>query len=192
MRLLSGSLSASCQDLLLSDVWISASVRLARVLDQQMARNLLMRELCGRSQCDVALHSRTWSLAVQHPRNNLVVLSQGCTTALLAYGKEFIWGSFAEQLIVFHLLELRSVIFLVGQVEIYHSNSSFWNIFISQILNSLQASNLYCIPRYLITILEGDNLSFFAQCIWKICKSFKTKFCMSWVYYSPVRYTEEV
>ena len=78
------------------------------------------------------------------------------------------------------------------RIQIYHSKCSFWNIFISQILNSLQASNVYCIPRYLITILEGDNLSFFAQSILKICKSFETKFCMSWVYYSPVRYMEEV
>ena len=76
-----------------------------------------MRELCGRSQCKVALHSWTRRLAVQHPRNNLIVFSQGCTTNLIAYGKEFIWGSFAEQLVVFHLLELRSFIFLVGQVD---------------------------------------------------------------------------
>ena len=117
MRLLPGSLPASCQDLLLSDVWIGAGVRLARVLDQQMTRNLLMRELCGRSQCDVTLHSWAWSLAIKHPRNNLVVLSHGCTTALLAYGKEFIWGSLAEQLVVFYLLELRSFIFLIGQVD---------------------------------------------------------------------------
>ena len=99
--------------------------------------------------------------------------------------------------VILYLVIMCNLIFLVGHIivpliEIYHSNSSFWNIFISQILNSLQASNVYCIPRYLITILEGDNLSFFAQSILKICKSFKTKFCMSWVYYSPVRYTEEV
>lgn len=112
--------------------------------------------------------------------------------------------------VILYLVIMCNLIFLVGHIEIYihrhmsimkqfelriqiyHSKCSFWNIFISQILNSLQASNVYCIPRYLITILEGDNLSFFAQSILKICKSFETKFCMSWVYYSPVRYMEEV